>query len=146
MDEKRVDQIIDAHEGKASALIKILLDIQSENHWLPGEALDRVAKRLSLPLGRVQHAATFYKAFSIMPEGQHRVHVCNGTSCHLRGSQKVIDAVEDIAETDESGRKFKVESVTCLGFCSAGPAMEVDGEPHGDITADKAAQVLKKYR
>ena len=79
-----------------------------------------------------------------MPGGKHRVHICNGTSCHLRGSQKVIDAVQDVVDSDDSGRKFTVESVTCLGCCGSGPNMEIDGESHIEVTPGKAAEVLKR--
>ena len=146
MDKTRTDEIIDKHGAEASALIKILLDIQEENKWVPQEALARIAERLDLPLAKVQHVATFYKSFSIMPDGKHKVHICNGTSCHLRGSQRVIDTIRDIADGDESGEKFTVESVTCLGCCGAGPNMEVDGEPHTDLTPEKAAGQLKDLK
>jgi len=82
MEMDRIDQIIDKHQGEASSLIQILLDIQSENHWLPKEALDRVGERLDVPLSRIQHIATFYKAFSLVPKGRHEVHICVGTACH----------------------------------------------------------------
>ncbi|MGD8760920.1 MAG: NAD(P)H-dependent oxidoreductase subunit E, partial [Desulfobacteraceae bacterium] len=67
MDIDRVDQIIDKHQGEASALIQVLLDIQTENHWLPQEALERVSEKLEVSLARIQHIATFYKAFSLVP-------------------------------------------------------------------------------
>ncbi len=35
MEMDKVDQAIDKHHGEASSLIQILLDIQSENGWLP---------------------------------------------------------------------------------------------------------------
>jgi NADH:ubiquinone oxidoreductase subunit E len=68
MDSDRIDQIIDKHQGEASSLIQILLDIQSENHWLPKEVLERVSEKLRVPLTRIQHIATFYKAFSLVPK------------------------------------------------------------------------------
>lgn len=67
MDTDRIDQIIDKHQGEASSLIQVLLEIQSEHHWLPKEALERVSERLQVPLARIQHIATFYKAFSLVP-------------------------------------------------------------------------------
>jgi NADH-quinone oxidoreductase subunit E len=66
MDNDRIDQIIDKHQGEASSLIQILLDIQSEHHWLPKAALERVGEKLQVPLTRIQHIATFYKAFSLV--------------------------------------------------------------------------------
>ena len=68
MDNERIDQIIDKHQGEASSLIQVLLEIQSENHWLPKEALERVSERLQVPLTRIQHIATFYKALAWFPK------------------------------------------------------------------------------
>jgi NADH-quinone oxidoreductase subunit E len=72
MDNDRIDRIIDKHQGKASSLIQVLLEIQSENHWLPKEALERVSEKLQVSLSRIQHIATFYKAFSLVPKGAYR--------------------------------------------------------------------------
>jgi NADH-quinone oxidoreductase subunit E len=71
MGTDRIDQIIDGHQGEASSLIQVLLEIQSEHHWLPKEALERVSEKLQVPFARVQHIATFYKAFSLVPKGRH---------------------------------------------------------------------------
>jgi NADH-quinone oxidoreductase subunit E len=149
MDVKRVDQIIDKHEGKASSLIQVLLEIQSENHWLPKEAIERVSERLEVPLSRIQHIVTFYKAFSLVPKGRHEVHVCMGTACHVRGAQRILDRVEDLTgikpgETDQD-LKFSLETVNCLGCCALGPVMVVDGEYHGKISPAKSEDVLKNY-
>jgi len=70
MDKKKIAQIIDDHRGEASSLIEILLDIQNEFHWLPGEALEMVGERLQIPLSRIQHTATFYRAFSLANGGR----------------------------------------------------------------------------
>ena len=149
MDKDRVDQIIDKHECEASSLIQVLLEIQSENHWLPKEALERVAERLQVPLTRIQHIATFYKAFSLVPKGRHEVHVCMGTACHVRGARRVLDSVQDLTgikpgETDLD-LKFSLETVNCLGCCALGPVMEIDGKTHGKMAPAVMKDVLKNY-
>ncbi len=149
MDIGRIDQVIDKHDGEASSLIQILLEIQSENHWLPKEALDRVSERLQVPMSRIQHITTFYKAFSQVPKGRHEIHVCVGTACHVRGAQRVLEALEDATglkpgETDVE-LKFSLETVNCLGCCALGPVMVVDGEYHGNVAPAKSAEVLKNY-
>jgi NADH-quinone oxidoreductase subunit E len=55
MDNNRIDQIIDKHQGEVGSLIQLLLDIQHENGWLPKEALERVSEKLQVPFARVQH-------------------------------------------------------------------------------------------
>ena len=149
MDIDRIDQIIDKHRCEASSLIQILLEIQSENHWLPKEILERVREKLNVPLSRIQHIATFYKAFSLVPKGRHEVHICMGTACHVRGAGRVLDTAEEATgikpgETDLD-LKFSLETVNCLGCCALGPVVDVDGKVHGKMSPVKTAEVLKIY-
>ena len=149
MDNDKIDSIIDKHDGDASSLIQVLLDIQGENHWLPGEALERVSERLHVPLTRIQHIATFYKAFSLVPRGRHEIHICLGTACHVRGAPRILDTVQSAigikaGETDLD-MKFSLETVNCLGCCALGPVMEVDGKHHGKMGPARAAEVLKNF-
>ncbi len=149
MDDDRIDQIINKYQGNASSLIQVLLEIQSENRWLPKEVLEKVSKKLRVPLNRIQHIATFYKAFSLIPKGRHEIHVCMGTACHVRGSPRVLDTVQDLigirpGEMD-SDLKFSLETVNCLGCCALGPVMVVDGKYHGKIAPAKTEDVLKNY-
>lgn len=149
MDNDKIDRIIDKHQCEASSLIQILLEIQSENHWLPKEALERVSDRLQVPLSQIQHITTFYKSFSLVPRGRHEVHVCMGTACHVRGAQRVLDTVQDQigikpGETDVD-LKYSLETVNCLGCCALGPVMVVDGEYHGNIAPAQLEGVLKNY-
>jgi NADH-quinone oxidoreductase subunit E len=141
---------VDRHGGEASSLIQVLLEIQSENHWLPKEALERVGERLCVPLTRIRHMATFYKAFSLVPKGRHEVHVCMGTACHVRGARRVLDAVQERTgimpgETDLD-LEFSLETVNCLGCCALGPVMVIDGRTHGRLSPSKASEVIERYR
>ena len=149
MDIERIDQIIDKHQDEASSLIQVLLEIQSENHWLPKEALERVSEKLRVPLSRVKHITTFYKAFSLVPKGRHEVHICMGTACHVRGATRILDTVQDLTgikpgETDLE-LKFSLETVNCLGCCALGPVMEINGKTHGKLSITKTEDVLKSY-
>jgi NADH-quinone oxidoreductase subunit E len=148
MDNDRIDQIIDEHQEEADSLIQILLDIQSENRWLSREALERVGERLQIPLARIQHIATFYKAFSLVPKGRRQIHICMGTACHVRGASRLLDTVQDLTgikpgETDIE-LKFSLETVNCLGCCALGPVMEVDGKTLGKMTPADTAEVIKR--
>jgi NADH-quinone oxidoreductase subunit E len=149
MDNDRIDQIIQKYGGEPSSLIQVMLDIQSENHWLPKEVLERISRKLKVPMTRIQHIATFYKAFSLVPKGRHRIHICMGTACHVRGAPRVLDAVQDLigikpGETDLD-LKFSLETVNCLGCCALGPVMEIDGVTHGKMTSADVSDILKNY-
>lgn len=100
-------------------------------------------------MSRIQHIATFYKAFSLVPKGRHRVHICMGTACHVRGAGRVLDTVQDLigikpGETDLD-LKYSLATVNCLGCCALGPVMEVDGKAHGKVIPGKAGNVLSQY-
>ncbi|MFC2050678.1 complex I 24 kDa subunit family protein [Chloroflexota bacterium] len=149
MDHDKIDQIIKKHENDASSLIQVLLEIQGENRWLPKEALERVSEKLKVPLSRIRHIATFYKAFSLIPRGRHEIHICMGTACHIRGAPRVLDTVQDLTgirpgETDLD-LKFSLETVNCLGCCAMGPVMVVDGKYHGNTVPTNIEDVLKNY-
>lgn len=136
-------------DHEESELIQVLLDIQKEEHWLSKEALEKVAAKLNVPLSRVQHVATFYKAFSLVPKGRHEINVCMGTACHVRGAPRVLDVVQNLTgirpgETD-GDMKFSLDTVNCLGCCALGPVIEVDHEQLGKLAPSKAAELLKKY-
>jgi NADH-quinone oxidoreductase subunit E len=149
MNSDKIDKIIDKHHSDAGSLIQVLLEIQSENRWLPKEVLEKVSKRLKVPLNRIQHIVTFYKAFSLVPKGRHEVHVCTGTACHVRGAPRLLESVQNLlgirpGETDED-LKFSLETVNCLGCCALGPVMVVDGEYYGKMAPARSEEVLKKY-
>jgi NADH-quinone oxidoreductase subunit E len=100
-------------------------------------------------MSRIQHIATFYKAFSLVPKGRHRVHICVGTACHVRGAGRIRDQASEFTgigpgETDLE-LKFSLETVNCLGCCALGPVMEVDGKTHGKLSSKETADVLATY-
>lgn len=149
MDNDRIDQIIEQHQAEASSLIQVMLEIQSEDNWLPKESLERVSEGLKVPLARILHIATFYKAFSLVPKGRHGVHICVGTACHVRGATRILDTVQELTgikpgETDLD-LKFSLETVNCLGCCALGPVMEIDGKTHGKMTTAETAEIINNY-
>ena len=148
-DTDAIDQIINKHKGNPGSLIHVLMEIQSQNHWISKRILDKVSETLDVPLSRVMQIATFYKTFSMTPKGRHEVHVCTGTSCHLRGASRLMASVQNLmgirpGETD-SDSKFSLGNGNCLGCCSLGPEIIVDGKHHGRVTPAMAEQVLKNY-
>ncbi len=149
MCEKVIDGIIDKYRGRPGAVIHALTEIQHENRWLPREVMERVAEALEVPFSQVMQIASFYKTFSLTPKGRHEVHVCTGMTCHLRGAPALMDKVEELTglkpgENDADSR-FTSERGSCLGSCSIGPELIVDGKHYGRMTPDKVEDVLKRY-
>jgi len=75
-------------------LIQLLLDLQNELHWIPKEAIKELSLRTGIPVSRIFRVASFYKAMSLSPVGRHKVSVCMGTACQVRGAQRLLDATE----------------------------------------------------
>ena len=142
---KDIDRIIDKHQCDPSALIQILLDIQAEKRWLSKPALIWVAERLGVPLSRVMHIATFYKAFSLEPRGRHLAQVCLGTACHVRGAQQLLSKVSMAlgikpGQTD-SDMKFTLKTVNCLGCCALGPVVMIDENYYSDPSVEELKRI-----
>ena len=150
MDLKKVDEIIDKYHAEKSSLIGIFQDIQQEYRFLPREAITRVVERLEIPMTQAYMVATFYKSFSLVPRGEHEIHVCLGTACHLRGGQRLLDNFERTLDVKAGGttkdRKFTLETVNCLGACALAPLVRVDQKNYAKVTSDKISKIVKEYR
>ena len=85
IDNETIKAIIGKHKGEKKALISILLEIKEEYNYLPKVALVLVSEKLGIPYIQVYSVATYYKAFSLNPRGEHLITVCLGTACHVRG-------------------------------------------------------------
>lgn len=149
IDPAAIDTIIDRYQGEKGILIQVLLDVQHEYNWLPQEALKRISDRLGVAFSEVYRVASFYKAMSLTPRGDHLIRVCLGTACHVRGAPRVLDNVEQAlnikaGETTQD-MKFTVERVNCLGCCALGPVIVVNGEAHGNLAPAKVEEILSRY-
>jgi len=149
-DSKKVAAIVGKYGGSQDNLVSILQDIQSEYRYLPEEAIRAVAQELDLPVIRVYGVATFFKAFSLEPRGEHIVSVCLGTACHVRGAPAVLDEMKrrlsvEAGETTPD-MEFTLETVNCVGACALGPIVVIDGEYHGQVGPVKVKKTLKKYK
>lgn len=146
---EHVQDIIARSGANADSLISILQDIQAEYHYLPEEALREVAKRLRLPLVQVYGVATFFKAFTLEPQGKHKCVVCLGTACHVRGAPSILDELERQLRiksgSTSKDMEYTLESVNCLGACALGPVAVLDGEHFGQMTVGKVKKMLAQY-
>jgi len=146
----KVDTIIEKYGQGDRGLIPSLLDIQNEYHYLPPEALKRVAERMNIPMIRVYQVASFYKAFSLEPRGRHIITVCLGTACHVRGGEFIVDQIGRLLGIkpgeNSADMQFTLEEVNCLGCCSLGPVMVIDQKYYGNMAVSKVERVLKNYQ
>ena len=145
-----IEIIVQNYSKDPSQLISILHDTQAKYHYLPKEALETISDKLKIPLPDIYQVATFYKAFSLEPRGKYHVKVCQGTACHVRDSQRVLESVErqlgiKCNKKTKDGL-FSLESVNCLGCCALGPVVVVNEDYHGNINPGKVEKIFKQYR
>ncbi len=144
-------QILKEFGKDAAKLIPILQKVQDAYGFLPEDIMRYIANELEISPARVFGVATFFAHFATTPKGKHIVRVCNGTACHVKGSAAVINMVREVLklkpgqDTTEDGL-FTLECVSCLGACGLAPVMVMDETVHGQITAQKASQIIDEVR
>jgi NADH-quinone oxidoreductase subunit E len=148
MNFNAVDLIVDKYQEKRTALISILHDVQDRYKYLPDEALKMVASRLRMDINEIYGVATFYKSFSLTPQGKHSITLCLGTACHVRGGPKILRELKGLLHIEPGqttpDRQFSLNVVNCLGVCAIGPVMMVDGKFYGEMNAIRAKKIIEK--
>jgi len=132
-----------------SSLIETLHNVQDIFGYLDESALKFVAGTLHVPLSRVYGVATFYHFFNLRPQGEHTCVVCTGTACHIKGADKLIDQIGEVAnvEPDETSPDGKVSLLTarCIGACGLAPAAVFDGEVVGKLDEETVTGKLEGW-
>jgi len=142
-----VDELIARTGTGREAAIPILQAIQSHFRYLPDEALARVCERTEITAAQIAGTSSFYAQFRRSPVGRHVVRVCHGTACHVAGAEQITQelrrhlGIEAAADTD-SGRRFTIDAVACLGCCSLAPVMMIEEDTVGRLTPASARQAL----
>jgi NADH:ubiquinone oxidoreductase subunit E len=146
-DIAKINAILKRYEDEEGVLISVLQDINEEFNYLPENALRYISEQLDIPLSQIYHVATFYTAFSLTPRGEHIIKVCQGTACHVRGSERVLEELERILDIEPGETtqdlKFTLETVNCLGACALGPVVVIDDKYHSTSPAN-VKKLLKK--
>jgi NADH-quinone oxidoreductase subunit E len=145
--ESIVDACIKKH---GTLLISILQEIQKYYNYLPNQVLKILSEKLETPLRDIYGVASFYKSFSFSPKGNHVLTTCLGTACHVRGGQKIADAINNelkIHEGETTGDgMFTHETANCLGCCAIGPIVMVDGEYNSGIRPGSIKKFIRDIR
>ena len=148
---EKVLQILDQHHRDRSRLVPILQAVQEEYRYLPEEVMTLVATSLGIPAAKVYGVATFYSHFALQPKGKYVIRVCDGTACHVKGSQDLVDALQARlglggARKTTPDMMFTLETVSCLGACGLAPAMVVNEDVYGQVKPEAACAILDGIR
>lgn len=137
-------------DQKQSAVIPALHIVQDKYHWLTTDVMDEVAEYLEMPAISVYEVATFYSMFELKPTGANKFCVCTNISCLLRGSEKVVEHLENrlgikMGESTEDG-KFALKEVECLGACGGAPMMLLNKEYIENLTPEKLDEIIDSIK
>ncbi len=148
--EKELKNFISAHKSDPGPLITIMQEAQRIYGYLPPEVQGIISKELNIPMERVYEVATFYAQFNLVPRGQYHISVCLGTACYVKGSAKVLEAIEQNLKIKNgectADRKFSLDSCRCLGACGLAPVMKVNEEVFGKLTPDMVPKILAQFK
>jgi NADH:ubiquinone oxidoreductase subunit E/NAD-dependent dihydropyrimidine dehydrogenase PreA subunit len=145
--KSRVDNIIAEHKDRQGSLMPILQSVNAAYNYFPKPVLMYLSQQLNIPLTQILRVSTFYNAFSLKPRGKHIINVCMGTTCYVRGSERLLDKFSDVFEisVEETTKdmKFTLKAVRCIGCCSIAPVMTTDGKAYGRLKVNEIPAIVK---
>ena len=132
------------------SLIMVLHRVQEHYGYIPRNIAFEVANLLEIPLAKVYGVVTFYNFFKLKKPGKHRISVCMGTACYLKGGEAIVKELGDLlgAEINATTKdgEFSLQAVRCLGCCGLAPVLTVDGDVYGNVKTEDLAAILATYR
>ncbi|MCL2479556.1 MAG: NAD(P)H-dependent oxidoreductase subunit E [Treponema sp.] len=147
---QELTNFIDEWKLKPGSLIMILHKTQETFGFISREVAEQLSVLIGIPLARIYGVITFYHFFKTTKPGKHRISICLGTACYLKGSQDLIEEARNILGLSEGGVTedglFSIDPVRCIGCCGLAPVMTVGNETYGKLTKDMLPGIIAKYR
>lgn len=148
--KEKVTEIVERNKGREGPLMPILQEINAAFNYLPENVLKYVSERTDYSLSHVLRVATFYSAFSVVPRGKYIINVCLGTTCYVRGSERLMEKFSDVlkikADETTPDMIFTLKSVRCIGCCGLAPAIMVGADVYGKQSTKQVPEIIKRYR
>ncbi len=147
---QQIRKIVEATNGQAGAPIRVLQKVQQLVGYLPPEVLEAISREMRIPLSELYGITSFYSFFSMVPKGKYVVQVCMGTSCYVKGGQKILDALYKDFGLQPGGitpdGKFSLETVRCIGCCGLSPVLAIKEDVHRKVKPSQLKKILSAYR
>lgn len=149
IDWEKIDEIIEKYNSNREALLMVMQDISDIYNYVPPEVVPVLVDKFGVQESLVFSVATFYKTISLEPRGKYIINVCTGTACHVRGADKITDALERKLKINKGQTTddllFTLEAVRCIGCCASGPVITVNQNTHGGLDRSSAVKVVEEY-
>lgn len=150
IDWQKIETIIESYKADPEALLMIMQDISDMYNYVPPEVIPVLVESLGIKESLIYGVATFYKTISLEPRGKYIVNVCTGTACHVRGADKIMDAIQEKLKIKEGQTTddllFSLEAVRCVGCCASGPVITVNQETRGGLDRSNVVEIIEQYR
>lgn len=147
---EELELYIDNWKDKKGNLIMILHAIQDYYGYVPKEEAFKLSKIINIPVARIYEVLTFYNYFSLDPPGKHKISVCMGTACYLKGSSDILKELQNILKTEvgktTDDKLFKLEIVRCVGCCGLAPVIMIDDKVFGKLTIKEVPNIIEQYK
>ena len=144
-----IDLLVSEWKDKPGNLIMILHELQNHYGYVPRMASLQLSKILGVPLARIYEVITFYNFFKLEPPGKHRIAVCMGTACYLKGAPLILNEIKNILSVEEGKSTkdglFQLDVVRCLGCCGLSPVIMVDDKVYGKVKKNEVIDILSQY-
>jgi len=145
-----ITRILARWEGKPGPLMPILQEVNAHFHYFPEQVLRFISSETGTPLSHLYRIATFYSAFSLTPRGKYTLSVCLGTTCYVRGAERLMERFATTlgVRVDETtaDKLFTLKAVRCIGCCGLAPAAMVGSEVHGKLSIADVSALVGRYR
>lgn len=137
-------------KDRPGALLPILHAVQDAIGFVPSEAVQLIASELNLSRAEVHGVVTFYHYFRTRRGGRHVVHLCRAEACQALGAAALEAHAKktlgiDFHATSSDGA-VTLEPVYCLGNCALGPALMIDTELKGRVSAGRFDELMASLR
>jgi len=148
--EARFQLLLSIYPRKRSALIPMLLIAQREQGYIKNETIEYVAKLLELSTSEVESTLSFYTMLRRTPVGKYHFYVCTNLACMLRGSDEIEACIKrkfgvDFGQVTPDGL-FSAVEFECLGSCTTGPAVTVNGDFYENLDVPKTEALIDELR
>ena len=147
---RQIQRVIDDTGGQSGTPIRVLQQAQGLVGHLPPPVLKTISRDLKIPLSELYGIITFYSFFSLVPKGKYVIQVCMGTSCYVKGGQRILDNLKKDIRLEPGGitpdGKFSLETVRCLGCCGLSPVMAIGDDIHRKVKPSTVKDILSSYR
>lgn len=137
-------------EHPQATLISIMHHAQNSHGFLSQEVMDHISNVTEIPTAEIYGVATFYSYFKLVPQGKHRLSVCMGTACYIRGAAKLLETIEEqlgiTPGQTSADNLFTLDETRCIGACGLAPVLMIDEKVYARVEPEQVKGILGEFQ